>query len=150
MEESINKKKILKVFNKKRNKAGKLVRQKDQLKDYLTQTVKKADKNKSSLEKVWKDLQLFILLVKDWLTGSYKDISVGAIIAIVSSLIYFVSPLDVIPDFLFGTGFIDDGFLIGYVINQLTKEIDRYDEWRQIGTSEDAEPVTIDVELEEA
>ena len=39
---------------------------------------------------------------------NYKKIPFGTIAAVVASLLYFVSPIDVIPDFIPVIGYIDD------------------------------------------
>lgn len=45
---------------------------------------------------------------------------------IAGALAYVVFPVDIIPDMLLGVGFLDDAFVIGMVINQLTDEIEKY------------------------
>ncbi len=62
--------------------------------------------------------------------GNYKDISNTSIVAVIGSLLYFISPLDVVPDFILGLGFLDDAFIIGYVFNKITKELDQYQKWK--------------------
>ena len=39
-------------------------------------------------------------------------------------------PLDGVPDFLFGWGFIDDAAVISYVIAQLSTELESFKQWR--------------------
>ena len=45
---------------------------------------------------------------------------------IAGALAYVVFPLDIIPDFILGVGFLDDAFVIGMVVKQLTEEIEKY------------------------
>jgi uncharacterized membrane protein YkvA (DUF1232 family) len=45
---------------------------------------------------------------------------------ILGALLYFLIPADAVPDVLPGVGYVDDGVVLGAVIRQLNREIDRY------------------------
>jgi len=92
--------------------------------------LKKAAENEGSLGNVWEKMQLLFSLAKDYSNGSYNNVSRSAIVAIIGSLLYFISPIDVIPDFIFGLGFIDDAFILGYVFKKVAKEIEKYQAWK--------------------
>ena len=70
-------------------------------------------------------------MVRSWAKGDYKNISTSSIIAVVAALIYFVNPLDLIPDFIPIIGQIDDIFIIGYLIKTVNKEIERFMAWEK-------------------
>ncbi len=82
------------------------------------------------LKEIKDQVLLFVALVRAWLSGDYREVSQGSIVAVVAALLYFVVPLDVIPDFLFGWGFIDDIAVIGYVFGQLKEELDAFKTWQ--------------------
>lgn len=90
----------------------------------------KATANKGKLTDVWEKMQLLFSLAKDYADGSYNNVSRASIVAIIGSLLYFISPLDVIPDFILGLGFIDDAFIIGFVFNKVAKELEKYQAWK--------------------
>jgi len=98
----------------------------------LNKALRKAEDNKKHevLNNIWDRMQLLFSLVKDWSNGSYKNISKSAILAIIGGIIYFVSPLDVVPDWLLGLGLVDDAAVLGLIINQLDKELTRYKQWK--------------------
>ena len=75
-------------------------------------------------------MQLFIELIKAWLKGDYHDISKKTIIIIVTTVIYFVSPIDLVPDFIVGLGMFDDVALIGFTAKQISTELDRFKTWK--------------------
>lgn len=60
--------------------------------------------------------------------GKYKEIPTGSIVAIIIALLYFVSPIDLIPDFLPG-GLVDDALVLGLVFKQVKSDLDKYKEW---------------------
>lgn len=115
----------------------------DEAKDYLgnqqkTQQLlnkarKKAQRKKGNLGDAWNKLQLFIDLVKAYSKGEYRNVSTKTIITVIGALLYFVSPLDLIPDFLLGIGFIDDAAVIGYALKKISTEIDAFSVWKMSG-----------------
>lgn len=77
------------------------------------------------------DLKLFQQLVKAWITGKYSGLSRQALISVVAALIYFLSPIDLIPDFILGLGLVDDLAVIAWVMNSWRGELDLFRQWQQ-------------------
>ncbi len=63
--------------------------------------------------------------------NDYQDISKKSVIMVVAAIIYFVAPLDAVPDFLFGWGYLDDLAVLRLVFNQLKVEIEKFKQWKQ-------------------
>lgn len=74
-------------------------------------------------------------MLRAWLHGDYKNISTKTIIAVIAALIYFVNPIDLIPDFIPVIGQLDDIFILGYLIKILNKEIERFMAWEETQAS---------------
>ncbi len=70
-------------------------------------------------------------MLRAWMKGDYKNISTKSMIAVVAALIYFVNPLDFIPDFIPIIGQLDDIFILSYLIKTLNKEIERFMVWER-------------------
>ena len=70
-------------------------------------------------------------MIKLWSQGDYQDISKKSVIMVVAAIIYFVAPLDAVPDFLFGWGYLDDLAVLRLVFSQLAVEIEKFKEWKQ-------------------
>jgi uncharacterized membrane protein YkvA (DUF1232 family) len=102
----------------------------------ITKAIRKAENNKHEqvLNNIWNKIHLLFALVRDWTNGDYRRIAKSSIIAIMAGLIYFVSPLDIVPDWIIGLGFVDDAAILGLIINQLDKELVKYEEWKGIKT----------------
>lgn len=83
---------------------------------------------KNGLKSVSEYLALMVNYVKDVATGRYKGYSKTHLTLIVAAILYVVSPLDVIPDFLIVVGLIDDAAIIAWVFNEIGKELDKYKE----------------------
>lgn len=84
-------------------------------------------------------IKLFIEMVKEYFQGNYREIPVKTIVLITAALIYFVSPVDTIPDFLIGIGFVDDGAVIAYVFNSLSEDIESFKTWKEGKDDQDPE-----------
>ncbi|WP_026582266.1 YkvA family protein [Bacillus sp. J33] len=102
----------------------------------LSKATAKANQNKSSLSDIWEKFQLLIDMVKSWSNGDYRHISKKSIIFVLASILYFVSPIDIVPDFLFGIGMIDDAAVLGFALNQITGELEKFKAWKQSRTIE--------------
>ncbi len=80
---------------------------------------------KKQFKVFWQDLKTLLSLLKDTAKGSYKPQSKKSLLLIVLGLLYFLSPLDLIPDLLVG-GFIDDAALLAWIITKVKGELDNY------------------------
>jgi uncharacterized membrane protein YkvA (DUF1232 family) len=70
-------------------------------------------------------------LVKAYASGEYRHVSTKTIVSVLASLIYFVSPLDVIPDVLPVLGFADDIALVVWLFNSLKAELAAFRDWER-------------------
>ena len=113
-----------------RNKATKLLYNVEKTKETLQRALDKALNNEGAMSEVFHDLKLMLLLVKDYITGRYKGIPFGSIVAVVAGILYFLSPIDFIPDFILGIGLFDDVFVIGLILKQIHNDLQKYEKWK--------------------
>ncbi len=85
---------------------------------------------KGKLRSYASDLREFFRMVADWKNGSYRGVSRTAVVLTVAALVYFVSPIDLIPDWIIGLGQIDDAVVLALCINMLRGEVANYRAWR--------------------
>jgi uncharacterized membrane protein YkvA (DUF1232 family) len=76
-------------------------------------------------------LRSLLALLKAYANGEYREVSSRSLISIVAALVYFVVPMDLVPDFLLGLGLLDDAAVIGYVFSLVGKEVSDFEDWRQ-------------------
>ncbi len=76
------------------------------------------------------DLADFIDMLRCSVRGEYHDLSRAAIGIVAGTLLYFVAPLDLLPDLLPAAGFIDDFAVIAFAVNAVREEIERFRRWR--------------------
>lgn len=65
-----------------------------------------------------------------WVRGDYRGISSQALVSVVAALLYFLSPVDLVPDWLLGVGFLDDLAVLAWVVRRWQAEIDAFKLWR--------------------
>ncbi|WHY02172.1 DUF1232 domain-containing protein [Neobacillus sp. DY30] len=97
----------------------------------LKKAILKARNNKGTLGHAWEKLQLFFDLVQTYSKGEYRNVAPATILTIIGAILYFVSPLDVVPDFLVGLGILDDAALISFTLKKLSEEITEFKKWKQ-------------------
>ena len=85
------------------------------------------------LERVRRDLALLSGYVGDIVRGRYRDYSRKDIVLALAGIIYVVSPLDIIPDFI-PFGFADDVAIITWAMTKIGGELVKYSAWKRGGS----------------
>ncbi len=101
--------------------------------DKLKKLLENAKKftSKEGLSKVKEELQIICSYIRDVFTGKYKDYNVLNLIVIIGAIVYVVSPLDAIPDFV-PAGFIDDTAILLWATKEFADELDRYKQYHKL------------------
>lgn len=83
---------------------------------------------------MWVYLLAMIRLIRAYYTDAYREIPARSFLVIISAMIYFVSPLDVIPDWIPVLGYIDDALVIGLALKTVRDDLDAFMEWETTET----------------
>ncbi|WP_340153355.1 YkvA family protein [uncultured Marivirga sp.] len=95
----------------------------------VKQTLTSRAKASEKIGQLRNKISTLIRLVKAYTKGSYKNISFKSMIYTVGVLIYFITPMDIVPDFIPVSGFIDDASLILWLYNHLGYELQQFKAW---------------------
>ena len=77
------------------------------------------------------NVPVMVSLVRSYAKKEYTKIPIGSIISIISALLYFVSPIDLIPDVIPVVGLLDDALVIAICWNLVEDDIEEYIRWRE-------------------
>jgi uncharacterized membrane protein YkvA (DUF1232 family) len=77
----------------------------------------------------WPYLMAMIRLIRDYTRAQYRDVSESNLVTIIAALIYFVSPFDVIPDWVPILGHIDDAFVVSLALKTVRADLDTFMAW---------------------
>ncbi|MEL6824279.1 MAG: YkvA family protein [Calditrichota bacterium] len=111
------------IYDKSKKQAEDVLRDDEQADSVLNDAQKKADDHKERIKSVWADLQTLIQMLMAYRSGDYRKLPWKTLIAAMGAVLYFVNPLDIIPDFLGFFGFMDDAAVIAYVVNSLRDDL---------------------------
>ena len=90
---------------------------------------KLAGRAQGALRDVLEPLQRAVRMLRAYVAGEYRDISLENIGLLLGALIYLVMPIDALPDFILLLGFTDDAAIIAWTLKTLRDELQRFAEW---------------------
>ncbi|GHA41267.1 hypothetical protein GCM10007103_23370 [Salinimicrobium marinum] len=86
--------------------------------------------NAGSLKKFTELGKLMFGLLSDFRKGDYTKIPWFSVAAIGMALLYVFNPLDIVPDFLPGVGYVDDFLILTVVLRFIETDLHEYLDWK--------------------
>lgn len=111
-------------------------RAKKMTRDDIADVLGKEGKAKTIVEKTgflsqyWEDIKTSFALIRDWFNGSYDKVPARMIVSLAGALIYLVSPLDLIPDWVPMAGLVDDAAMLAFVFQLSKVDLSVYRRWK--------------------
>jgi len=118
-------------FSRFKKRASRIVSNPGKVLDELAKADAKAEKNGGAIIKFVEDLKILIRLVRAWAKGEYKEVPTTTIILAIAAIIYFVSPIDAIPDWIPVFGYMDDAAVVALVIYSSKDDIVAFRGWEK-------------------
>ncbi|MEO9477404.1 MAG: YkvA family protein [Cyclobacteriaceae bacterium] len=81
-------------------------------------------------------VQKVIRMIRAHVTGEFKAFSVKSMVLLVFSLIYFITPLDLLPDFIPALGFTDDLSILLFIFKSIQEDVAEFEEWEEAELAE--------------
>ncbi len=120
------------AWNDARRKAEEYVRDPKRTQELLTTALNKASSRRNGdgpLDEIWEYLQLAARLIQASMSREYTGLSGKSLTLIVGAILYYVSPIDIIPDFLPIAGLLDDISILAFALRSIKTELDAFREW---------------------
>jgi uncharacterized membrane protein YkvA (DUF1232 family) len=77
------------------------------------------------------DFKLLLSMLDDFYHKRYRAVPWFIISSVGATLLYIITPVDMIPDFIPFMGFIDDVAIFSICLNLVRKELVKYESWKQ-------------------
>lgn len=131
--------KEMRVLGKMKSRAKRIVNDHDELKKLLVKTTKKlenAQEDDSLMKKMSDFVKLVMRMITGYLNGSYNDTPWQTIVLLIAGLLYFITPIDAIPDFIPIAGLIDDATVLVWLGKCVRDDLARFKSWESMNDSE--------------
>jgi uncharacterized membrane protein YkvA (DUF1232 family) len=77
----------------------------------------------------WPYLLAMVRIIRDFQRAEYRDMPAQNLLIVIAAIIYFVSPFDVIPDWIPVLGHIDDAFVVTLALKSVRTDLDTFMAW---------------------
>ena len=123
-----------KSFQKALKNAGKVASNPEKISELISSVTEKIsgmDGNKVRINEFMFKVKTFLRLLRAYINGDYTETPWKSILMIVGSLLYFLMPLDFIPDFIPVMGFADDISILFLVFNMINEDVEDFLEFEK-------------------
>ncbi|MEQ9465561.1 MAG: YkvA family protein [Haliea sp.] len=125
------------------SRARAYIEEPEKLKSLAAAAGRKAEARGGPLAAIIAPIRNALRLVRAYAAGSYRDISWQSLLILVAAVVYFVMPVDLVPDFILGLGLLDDAAILGWTLRTLNRDLERFLAWEQ-GEAASASPPATD------
>ncbi|RMJ02716.1 hypothetical protein DOQ08_02180 [Marinobacter litoralis] len=91
-------------------------------------------KSSGRLQRFGTDIKLMFSLIRDYWNGRYRAVPWKTIAAVAGALLYVMNPLDLIPDLIFGFGFLDDAGVVALCLKWVESDLHKYAAWKELSS----------------
>ena len=118
------------AFREATSKAEAYAKNPQRLRQLFDEALKKSQRiPRGPFAETWAYLLAMLRLIRAYQIGRYREMPWQSLIVVIIAIIYFVSPIDVIPDWVPVLGLIDDAFLVGLMLKSVKDDLDAFMEW---------------------
>lgn len=135
--------KILKALSNLKKPAAELLTNKVQLLHLLELSLEKFKHLKKQYKERVHDVKNLQSMVLAWTKGEYIKIPWKSLTAACAAILYFLNPIDIIPDFLGPLGFSDDAMLLAWVVKMIKNDLNDFVAWRDGRSSSKKDDITL-------
>ena len=124
-----------KFFEKAKARASSIAGDKEKIDELISASKEKLHQinfENSKISKLGNTLRTMIRMVQAYANGSYREMPWKSLLALLGGLIYFMMPVDLIPDFIPFTGLLDDFTVVMFISGAIQQDIRDFLEWEEM------------------
>lgn len=131
-EKGIDKGKVKDALESKKKEAEDILYNEEETHKLLNRALKLCDKlsRLPIIGSVFETVPWTCMLISDYVKGNYKEVPLATIISLTAAVVYFVSPIDVIPDVIPFVGQLDDAAVMLFALHAAKNDLEAYEAWR--------------------
>lgn len=127
---------LQRAFRRSVQAASKVMRRRFKVLMLVRKSYRRLDVHASAVDRLAGDLRALLRLTKAWATGRYRQVPWKSMLFAIAGIVYFLNPIDLIPDALIGIGFIDDAAVIAGVVKAIHNDLRAFERWEAEHPSE--------------
>ncbi len=119
-------------YRKANRRAASILQDPERLQKLLASSIKKIRqlrKDTEGADSLKHTVSTLNRMVRAYINGEYSKVPWKSLLLITTGILYFVSPLDLIPDFIPVLGYLDDITILIWIFKSLKSEIESFEEW---------------------
>ncbi len=123
-----------KSFQNALKKAAGVATNPDKIADLLgsvTEKMSGMDGQKQRVTEFFDKVKTMMRMLRSYISGEYREIPWKSLLMIIGALLYFMMPIDMIPDFIPLTGLADDITIVFLVFGSINEDIENFLEYEQ-------------------
>lgn len=101
----------------------------DKLVDKSSRKMHDVKSQKHNFKNFFPQLLTFQRMLRAYARKEYPHLPWKSLLSIVGAVLYFLNPLDLIPDFIPGIGLLDDITVFAWAYKSLGSDVERFMEW---------------------
>ena len=118
------------AYRQATSSASAYVRDPERLRKLLEDLAKKTKQvPREPFKETWAYLMAMIRLLRAYYRREYRDLPRQSLVTIIATVIYFVSPIDFIPDWIPLAGYLDDAFVVRLALESVKDDLDVFMQW---------------------
>lgn len=123
-----------KFFQRAKEKASDIIGDRDSMNDLVSSSREKLQNinfEDSKISRMAVSLRVMARIIKAFANGKYRELPWKSLLSLVGGLVYFMMPIDLIPDFIPFTGFLDDFTVIMLISAAFKQDIEEFLRWEE-------------------
>lgn len=124
--------KIREAVNRSKTRAEEYLHDAKKSREFVEDAYRKAN-NKSATSTLqtnfWSQIKAFIRMLKAYINKEYTVVPWASIVLAGGAVLYFLTPIDLILDWLPLAGFIDDAAVLVFVMRQIRLDLEKFQAW---------------------